>query len=109
MDCYGTPNPSQRKKSFVSPLLFPHSTWPSLLPAPNHHLKEKKKSDNKNPFCSLRRTVDPLIREQVRAAACFALLLGKAQKLPVKTRLVGKGGITLKSLSLFLWTLLDRA
>ena len=37
IDFYGNLNPNQRKRSFVSPVLFPHSPWPSLIPAPNQH------------------------------------------------------------------------
>lgn len=52
IDFYGNPNLNERKRSFVFLVLFPHSPWPSLIPAPNQHWKRggKKKATTKNPL-----------------------------------------------------------
>lgn len=105
IDFYGNLNRNQRKRSFGSPFLFPHSPWPSLIPAPNQHRKRKKSSNNKNPFalwCTQRTHWSENKLVPLLALPCC---WEKTKKTPIKTWLVGKGGITLKSFPLFLKTL----
>ena len=102
IDSYRNPNPNQRKRSFVSLVLFPHTPWPSLIPAPNQHWKRGGKKNQQQKTLWLPETHNGVIDPRTSWFNCLLYLAaGRKTKPPIKTWLVGKGGIILKAFLCF--------